>query len=209
MATLLTYALCVVADVKELLGIDAGDTSKDNLITRKINQATEMIERYTGRRFKETTYTNEEYDATGIDQLILRQRPVTAISGIGSRDTSSNISDFDTIDSQNYFYDGNAGIVEGIYSFIGGYNRYRVTYTAGYSAISWPDALPADLREACALLAAYFTQNPVTGQGVKSKSEGQRSVTYFDSSPSRTIFEQLGIDEILDSYSNYPILANK
>ena len=37
MAQLLSYSLATVADVKESLGIDAGDTSKDNLIIRKIN----------------------------------------------------------------------------------------------------------------------------------------------------------------------------
>lgn len=204
MATLLSYALTTVADVKELLGIDAGDSSKNNLIIRKINQATEMIEKYTGRRFALTTYTDEEYDATHTDQLILKQRPITALSALGIRDSDMNESDWETVDTENYFYDANAGVVEGVFSLTGSWNRYRVTYTAGYSTI------PSDIAEAAATLAAYLVQNPVSGSGIKSKSEGQRSVTYFDTSTNnQSLIEQLGLDDILDSYSNYPILANK
>jgi len=42
MTALVSNALCSVADVKESLGIS--DASKDNLITRKINQATVTIQ---------------------------------------------------------------------------------------------------------------------------------------------------------------------
>lgn len=209
MADLLSYALCTVADVKELLGIPDSDTSKDNLIKRKINQATEMIERYTGRRFKETTYTEEEYDATNTDQLILRQRPVTAVSGFGARDTSLNDSDWSDIDSDLFFSSlpNNSGVIDANFGLTGHWNRYRITYTAGYSTI------PADLAEACAQLAAFLVDNGTSGTNVKSKQEGQRKIEYFDSNSagggSQSLFNQLGIDEILISYSNYPLLADK
>lgn len=125
MADLVDYALTTVDDVKELLGLGSGDHSKDNLIKRKINFATEVIEGYTGRRFKSTTYTNEEYDATHTDQIVLRQRPVTNLANVDVRNTSFNQSDWTTVDSEDYFLDSNAGVVSSLFNYLGSYNMVR------------------------------------------------------------------------------------
>lgn len=137
MATLVSWALTSVADVKESLGIDSGDHTKDNLIIRKINQATEMIEGFCGlsynHHFAETTYTNEEYDGTGSNQLSLKARPVSSISSFQRRLGSQNISDWQDIDSIFYFSDLSSGVIDlGFYEGTG-WNSYRVTYTAGYN----------------------------------------------------------------------------
>lgn len=204
MATLLSYALTTVADVKELLGLDAGDSSKNNLIIRKINQATEMIENYTGRRFTSTTYTNEEYDATNSSQLILKQRPIISFSSLGIRDNDLNEDDWDTIDTMLYFMDSGSGVIDLNFNAVGRWNRYRATYTAGYATI------PSDIAEAAATLAAYLAENPTATSGVKSKQEGQRKVEYFDtSSNSKSLLEQLNLDNLLQPYCQDPILADK
>lgn len=203
MATLYTYALTTLADVKESLGIT--NSAKDNLITRKINQATDIIEGYIGldtdHHIKETTYTNEEFDASGIDQLLLRAWPVTAISDLGSRASSLNESSWTTIQSTDYFFDEFSGVIEGLSTFVGGYNRYRVTYTAGYSTI------PADISEAAVMLASTLVQNAdQTGSGVKAKTEGQRKVEYFESqADAGSLVEQLGLDDMLDRYKRYVV----
>lgn len=208
MAVLLSYALCSVADVKETMGIDAGDTSKDNLIIRKINQATLMIEGFCnlsyGHHFKETTYTNEEYDGTGIDQLVLRMRPVTSVASFQYRNSVENQDDWDDTDSEFYFSDLSAGVLDLLNTQTKNYNSYRVTYTAGFSTI------PADLAEACAVLAAYMVENSSAGTAVKRKREGQREIEYFQSNSgggnnSNSLIEQLGIDEMLSRYINYAI----
>lgn len=194
MATLLDYALTSVADVKELLGIDSGDSSKNNLIIRRINQATEMIERYTGRRFKSSNYT-EYYDGSYTDVLVLNQRPVTEISVLSARDTALNDDDFSVIDTSDYFINSNAGVIEAISGFYGGWDRWKVEYTAGYTNI------PADIQEAAASLAAYLVQNGTTGQGVKRMTEGSRSVEYHESQSS-SLISDLGLDDILAPHTN-------
>lgn len=201
MATLLAYALCTVEDVKEILGIESGDTSKDNLIKRKINQATEVIEGYTFRRFKQTTYTDEVYDASGTDQLILRQAPVTTLTSLSARDSSLNTDDFTSIDTDQFFVDSNAGTLDGLSTFYGGYGRWKVTYTAGYATI------PSDVAEACAVLAAYYVANdPSTSANVIRKREGSREIEYAQqASTSDELFDQLGIKPTLDRYTRYPI----
>lgn len=207
MATLLTYALTTVADVKETLGIDAGNTTKDNLIIRKINQATEMIERYCDRRFAETSFSQIEYDATNSDNLILKQRPITdtVTLVLEQRDTSLNENSWTTVDSELYFVDTGAGVLDLNFNANGHWNRYRVTYSAGYTTI------PADLAEACATLAAYLVENATSGTGVKSKQEGQRKIEYFDTNTQGggSLFSQLNIDETLNGYANFSLLDTK
>lgn len=203
MATLLSYALTNVADVKELLGITSGDSSKNNLITRKINQATEIIETYCQRRFKLTTYTDEEYDATGTDELVLKQRPITTLTSVGARDTSQNQDDWTNFEAEDYFYNSDAGVIEGNFNFSGRWNRYRVTYSAGYETI------PHDLAEACASLAAFLIENPTGSTAIKRKQEGQREVEYYDqtakASADDSMFSQIGILGTLNAYANNPI----
>lgn len=210
MATLVPYALCTLNDVKESLGISSSDTSSDNLIIRKINAATDMIENFTGRRFKLTMYTSVEYDATNTNQIVLKQRPITDLAAFGIRDSNQNEDDWETIDSELYFVDSAAGVLDLNFRATGHWNRYRVTYTAGYSVI------PADLAEACATLAAFMTQNP-TGNiaQVRSKEEGQRRIEYFDAnvgssgSTNNTLFRQLGLLGTLTAHANNPINADK
>lgn len=206
MANLLSYALCSVADVKESLGIT--DSSKDNLIIRKINQATELIERYTGRRFASTVYTDEMYDADGGSTINLRNYPVITFTSISYRSGSENINDWQTIDSTDYFIDTNAGIVEFLFDIGQGWQKYKVTYTAGYTTI------PADLAEACATLASYMaSQNPATIDA-KVVQEGQRRQEFFDASGSGEdasgagLFSKLGLLATLEMYKT-PLISGR
>lgn len=205
MANLLAYALTTVSDVKESLGIASSVTTYDNLIIRKINQATIAIERYCGRRFLSTTYTDEEYDSTNTNQLILRQRPVTLLTSLGVRDSGLNDPDFETIDSELYFLDSNAGVLDLNFNARGSWNRYNVSYTAGYTTI------PEDLAEACVSLACYYFNNADGSDvGVAQKKEGQRELRYANGSLKfDSIIQNLGIDGIIDSYANYPVMTDR
>lgn len=205
MASLLSYALTTKADVKESLGLASSDTSKDNLIIRKINQATRAIENYCGRRFAATDYTNEEYNATQIDELILKQLPINSVTSFDIRDTGLNQDTWETIDTNLYFSDDNAGILKLMFNARGRWLRYRVTYNAGYTTI------PEDLAEACASLACYYVQNAdASDVGVQDKQEGQRRLRYAKGNLTfRQIIEQLGIDEIIDSYANFPVMSDR
>lgn len=211
MATLLDYALCSVADVKETMGIDAGNNSQNNLIIRKINQATLMIEGFCNlpynHHFKETTYTNEEYFGTGTNQLVLKMSPVSSISSFQYRNTSSNEDSWSDTEGELYFNDLSAGVLDLLYTQTKNANGYRVTYTAGF------DPIPADLAEACATLAAYMVENTSSGTAVKRKREGQREIEYFQSNSgggnnSNSLIEQLGLDEMLNRYINYALADN-
>ena len=208
MTNILTYALTTVADVKETLGIASSNTTKDNLITRKINQATEMIEGYCNRRFKEQTNVVEYYDGGDSGSLLLRGRPITNTTTflLESRDTSLNDNDFSSINAENYFVDNAAGVVDGLSSFSGRWDRYRVTYSYGYSTI------PSDLAEACATLAAYLVNNDASSvAGISGKKEGTREVRYSNNKggyDSGNIIDQLGLKITLDRYAE-PVISGQ
>lgn len=196
MTTLLSYALCDITDVTSIPGFPS--TIDDDFVKRKINQATEMIEGYCGRRFAETTYTDEKYDGTLTDSLVLKNRPIKSDGSLvlKGRNGATSDSSYDTIDSSFYFIDYDAGILDAISSFYVGYDRWSVTYTAGYSTI------PADLKEACATLAAYLAQNSLGTGNISSKQEGSRKVDYFNTSGASGIIGLLHLDEILDGYAD-------
>lgn len=210
MATLVTYALTTVADVKESLEIASSDHTKDNLIIRKINQVTDAIQTYCGRNFTLQQYI-EYADGSGTDQIVLKQRPVVVdashLFSVERRDTSLNDEDFETLEADLSFVDSTAGVVDLNYVASGRWDRYRYTYWAGYATI------PNDIAEAANMLACYFVQNPSGATvGVAQIKEGQREVRYSNSSSNsslsfKTLVQQLGIDSVLDSYSNLPLLT--
>lgn len=198
MANLLDYALTTLNDVKESLGIEGSDTSWDNLIKRKINQATEIIEGYTGRRFKLTTYTDELYEGNNGNELLLRNYPIVGSVTLSARDTYENDNDFNAIDANQFFIDSNSGVIEGLGSFYGGFGRWKVTYAAGYATI------PSDVAEAAATLASYLTVNdPATSANVSMKREGARQIQFTNNqATTEELLDQLGIKLTLDRYTN-------
>jgi len=197
--SLVSYALISLADVKEGLGIT--DSSQDNLLTRYINQATDMIERFcNGRRFKQTTYTDEEYSGSETQYLDLKNYPVSSITKLERRTSSDySVSDFDDIDTSDYILNqANENDYGQIYypaGFLNGIRNYRVTYVAGYSAI------PNDLEEACGKLVSYLLKTANKNEGIKSETLGRYSVTYDKGSYNKDrIFQEAGIIDILESY---------
>lgn len=201
--SLLAYALCSVADVRDTPGVSSSLATA--YIQRKINQATEIIEGYCQRRFAQTTYTNEIYDGSHELDLVLRQRPVISFTSLSARSTSLNDDDWDAIPADQYFVDNGAGVIRAISTFYGGYSRWKVTYVAGYETI------PADLREACAALAAFYCST-TQGQTVKRMKEGAREVEYatpFNPKGSASIINDLGLDEVLARYADTVVAGGR
>lgn len=207
MATLNSWALTTVADLKESLGIDAGVTSVNNLLIRKINQATDMIEAFCGKNngqhFASTTYTDEEYDGSGTSQLSLRNRPVITFTSLSERNTTENENSWNTIDTENYFVDSTAGVVESLFTFNRHWNLYKATYTAGFATI------PSDLAEACIMLAGALYENSATGTGVKRKSQGPKEIEYFQPQQGGSLIESLGIDDMLARYMDLTVIDDR
>ena len=163
MSDLVGHALTTLAKVKQHLGITSSDD--DALLTDLINSITAYIENACGgRRFKETTYTNELYDGDDFDNwLYLKQYPITGLTKVeynnGTTDNPDWKENTEGKDYEKYFERG-ALYLSTKYE---GKRNYRITYKAGYAEI------PDDLE----ILA-----NKLVGKIYdKRKSEGKSSVS--------------------------------
>lgn len=197
---LLSYALTTLARVKTFLGISG--TSDDDLLTSLINACTDFIENYCDRRFKKTSYTNELYNGTGTNKLLLKNYPV--IEGetfkIEKRGSSYNEDNWDEVESEYYHIDYDSGIVERVDDiFIKYPKHYRITYTAGYdydnSSTYLEDVGAGDLEYACwKLVSKAYNQRKQAGN-IQSERLGDYSVTFRSE-----VMADPEIKSILDKY---------
>ena len=202
MAVLAVNALCVVSDVKESMGIASSDKTKDNLITRKINQVSQQLETYCSRVFRVIDYV-ETYNGSDIDELVLNQRPVNTFTTLEYRMTEINTDNWITINSTFYYIDNSAGIIKLLYQAPGRWYRWRATYNAGYATI------PPDLVEACISLVTFYVNNAAgVHVALSTLKEGQRELQYSRMISTLTfeqIMAQLGVDQLVKGYANWPL----
>lgn len=139
--------LTTLANVREYLGIDDAQTDDDTLLQNLITRESAAIEKECNRTFGDATYT-EYHDGDGTDTVMLKQYPVNSITSI--HDDTDRDYDSDTlIDSDDYVYDSDSGIVQlDGFSFVPGRQNVKVVYNAGYTTI------PTDLEQACIMRVA-------------------------------------------------------
>lgn len=204
-----SYALTTRQRLIDFLGLGTvSDTTKQNVLDRIIDAVTEFIENYIGYRIKLTTYTNEEYDTEEGNKLILDKFPVVTFTQLQRRNSSLNEDNWETIDSQYYHVDLNAGIIYGAgvgkygagWEFAKTRRGYRVTYSAGYdfdNAVTFlSDTQAGDLEFAMWTLCGIAWNQRKQGGGVQSERVGDYSVTFR-----KAIYENEDLKAILDKYA--------
>lgn len=204
---LLSYALTTVDRYKVFAGIS--DTAQDTLIELLINAATDYIESYTGRRFLKSTYTQEIYDADDSGVLILKNTPLASGDSftLEARNSGVNEDDWETMDSQYFSVDYEAGVVKamGGFKFRKGRSAFRVTYQAGYNydnATTFLGTVGAgDLEFACWELVKSAINNSSLDSNVQSERLREYAVTYFASS----VYANNIVLDILDKYKNIAV----
>jgi len=214
------YVLTTRQRLMNFLGITTVTTTEGNVLDRIINSVTDYIEHYCQRRFKQTTYTNEEYDGTGSKQLLLKNYPVstTATFTLGERQTSLHSDDWDNVDSSLYFVNITEGIVElprgkdwraltstGESEFNALIRGWRVTYTAGYNydntVTFLSDVGLSDLEYIAWRLCAIGWNRRKGDPGVESERIGDYSVSY-----AKEVFENSEVKAILDKYARMDVV---
>jgi len=159
------YALTDLDTVKEALGIVTA--TDDNLLTRLINAVTDYAERHCGRRFKDTTYTDELYSGDGDYELILKQCPLT--------DTQAVIVKIDdvVVDAADYYTIKPEGVLHKNSGWATGIQNIKVTYSAGFAAT------PSDIEQACIELVGLIYKRAKNAE-LRSETIGSYAVTYAD-----------------------------
>lgn len=175
-------SLVSLSDVKTHLGLDQDspeDTSQDSKLTALIGYVSATIEKYTGRKFESTSYT-ETFDG-GEENLQLANRPVIAVSSVTDLDPSPD----EVQVTSTYRVDLTAGLVfkddlgtdtseiDRFYTsrnqiWGAGRQRWQVSYTAGYTTI------PDDVK----LAALQLIETETREAGVSSYRLGDYAVTY-------------------------------
>lgn len=183
-----TYVLTTLARQKTAMGLSG--STYDTLLETLIGVATDFIETYCSRRFKETTYTEEVYDGTGIASIVLKNYPVKsgAAFTLQERDSHLNEDEWDSEDAEDYFVDLDAGIVRfASRRFMNQTAHYRVTYTAGYpfSNVTAPlvtlESLGlGDLEWACWEMVKKVFLSRQSRSDIQQESIGDYSVTFRD-----------------------------
>jgi len=156
--------LCARDDVKTYLGL--GGTTHDDLIEALIPAASETIENACGRVFGEVEVA-EERDGDGQDRIVLRRRPVLAVSGVWD-DPDRVFGPAAKLAPSEWVADLARGILRlrrG--AFRRGTLNVRVDYTAGY------EEPPADAAQACVVLvAAWFRRGREGADGLTDRTSG-------------------------------------
>ena len=182
------HSLTTKEKVKLLLGITV--STDDALIDMMIGWVTDFIENYCGgRRFKETTYTNEEYDQPEGDKVFLRNWPVSSLTSVQYRTGTIASPTFISFDANDYILYGNEGFIKFFARFhgiLGVAKALRFSFVAGYkidfaNELSATHTLPFDLTAVATQLVANIFNTKDSG-GLKSESTEGQSVTYADMS---------------------------
>lgn len=204
---LLAYALTTEQRVADFMGLGtlAVGSAKYNKVQLLINYATSFIETKLGYRVKKTVHTQELYDSDeNAGALILRARPVVAGEAftIELRANGLNEDDWETLNSELYFVDNDAGIAYSASgtSFMRCRQGYRVTYTAGYdydnSTTFLSDTTAGDLELAAMMLVSSVYNRGASGGGISSESIGDYRVSY-----NKAIMDNPEVQAILDNYA--------
>jgi len=210
--SVVSYALTTRDRVRDFMGKSSLTSVEQTIIDVLVNAVTDFIENYCGRRFKQTSYSKEEYTVNDGDRVIvLKNYPVssTAAFTLEVRTSALNEDDWEEVDSEYYHIDYDAGIIKaaGGYKFVGGRRKYRVTYTAGYdydnSDTFLSDVGAGDLELACWKLCVQEFNKRKGGAGIKSERIGDYSVTYRDGE-----LDPL-VQSILDKYARLEVVETK
>lgn len=197
---ILSYALTTLERVKNRLTIvGAGN---DTVLIRMINSISDFIEGETGRRFKETAFSNEVYGIYNEKQefLFLKNYPVSSLTSLQYRAGTPSNPSWTNYISDNYelLEDGKTGMVKIYGGITKGVNKIRASYTAGYKT-DWANfgditkhTLPADLTDLSERLVVRIWKRRET-EGKASEGAQGDNITWKD---------ELGVEDkmILERY---------
>jgi len=141
-------------DLKSELEIASNDTDNDTLLEILAEAIQDLFDDLTSRTWEETTHTEYHNSDEYGDMIFLRNYPVTSITSIHD-DPERDFGATDLVDSDDYTYDADKGIVYYDGWFYKGKQSLKVVYKAGYTANALPKHIKQTLvRQAC----HWFTQ---------------------------------------------------
>lgn len=198
--SLIPHALTTVAAVQEIVG----SAFSQGRIEQQINSATELFERYCGRRFQKRTDIVEWVRGNGRWLLPVRNYPILAVTEI--QVDGAAVTDYSLGEDAREGLIYRAGTwplcVALVNDLAGGPDmnsrseNIRVTYTAGYVLSGAERTLPYDLEQACIDLVIRRLVNPLPGLDQERTAAGH-STTWRRPTASGLPLE---VEAVLDRY---------
>lgn len=160
--------LCLLADVKEYLGLTVG--TADNMLQRMITAASTWIKSWSNRDYFQQTYA-QTLDGNDSTAIALDQYPITAVASLTIDGTVVLPANFTWDNSGQPFLILTDGTL-----FNKGKSNIVVSYTAGFGNIG-AGTIPQDVQQACIELVAWrYTERSRIQQN--SKSMGGEVVSF-------------------------------
>jgi len=169
--TMIEATSCLLVANKKILY-----APNDLLLEDLINSVTDFIERYCGRRFLKTTYTDLLMNGDGTEYLFLDNYPIIVVTSIYRHYVF--VAD-ELYDSDYYVVYANEGYVYRGALWTKGQKNIKITYNAGYDFAG--DGIPADLQFIANSLVKIGFEGK-GNEGVTSERMGNYSVTYSNDS---------------------------
>lgn len=178
----------------------AWDTSKDRILERYINSASEMVSKYCGRKFISDTYT-EYYGGLGNTKLVLNQYPINYITSV-KVNSALYTAGVDYVTADRTYLDRGLLVRETGWSWYGyetglvaeltaPIDNIEVVYSAGYTL----STLPADIENTVIDMVSILYNNQTQGaNGLQSLTQGGLSYKW-DKNPLTQQFSG-----VLDAY---------
>ncbi len=165
-------ALTTLADVKTFLGIDAGDTSQDALITMFKDAVEQAVINFCDTDFTIQTVTNEILDGIRADVIVPRNFPITDVDAIYVACQPDGTGGILLDGTRDYSFNESAITLRGQHT---PFSRacVRVDYKWGYATV------PADVKMAVyQSIKAEMQRYSRNTEDVNSRSKGDESENY-------------------------------
>lgn len=127
-------------DLKVELDQSKRDNKHEELLNELTNDILNLWDEETNRTWASTTFTEYHSAVEGQKVFMVDNFPITAITDIWD-DPTWEYEDGDKLESDDYTYDSEAGIVYADSPFMEGQNNIKITYTAGYTNSNFPASL--------------------------------------------------------------------
>jgi hypothetical protein len=182
--TLSPYALTTLETAKEHLGIPALTVTFDDRIKRFINAATDKIETYCDRMFKQRIGIIEFQDGFANNRLLLDQWPALKPTQLWVDPTGLFTDVLYQLDTSYYELDrssrgeGIGVVLLGGRVFQKGIRNIKMVYDAGFVTV------PAGLEDCCLWTMEYLYDMQSDHRiGVSQKGKNQENTTFQDDLP--------------------------
>jgi len=161
-------ALTTLNQFKLQIDLSAAITNLDTRLEMYINAASQVIESYCNRSFKQMTHTEFQHGARS-NIILLAQWPITSVTEVNI-DQDKLFGASTIIPATQYSISDRNTSLSVSMKTPGGQNNVKIVYVAGYANI------PSDLELACIWAAEWFYH------GQKRQDMGRTSVSKGDES---------------------------